>query len=119
MIKINKFFRSIRDACNGFITVFKEEQNFRIQFFVAMTVFCLAGYFHVKMWEAIILVLVASFVLILEVLNSILERLVDALKPRIHPYVRIIKDMMAAVVLLASATAVVIGIFIFYPYLLH
>ncbi|MEA3272187.1 MAG: diacylglycerol kinase [Patescibacteria group bacterium] len=118
MFKIKRIVRSFKNAFRGLITVFKEEQSFRVQVVAAIVIFCLAAYFSVKMWEAIILVLVVSFVLVLEVLNSILERLVDALKPRIHPYVKAIKDMMAATVLLASITALVIGFLIFSSYLL-
>lgn len=97
----------------GLAVVFKEEQSFRIQVFVAFVVFCLAVYFQVKIWEAIILVMMVCAVLVLEILNSILERIVDALKPRIHPYVKIIKDMMASAVFLASSAAFIIGILIF------
>jgi len=117
MFKINRFIKSLKYATRGLISVFKEEQSFRVQVVAVLLVFCVALYFNVKMWEAIILVLVSSAVLVLEVLNSILERLVDALKPRIHPYVKVIKDMMAATVLLASVTALIIGVLIFINHL--
>jgi len=42
---------------------------------------------------------------------------VDILKPRIHPYAKLIKDLMAATVLITSIVAVVVGILIFYPYI--
>lgn len=113
MIRFGQFARSIKYAMRGLVVVFKEEQSFRIQVFVAFVVFCLAVYFQVKIWEAIILVMMVCAVLVLEILNSILERIVDALKPRIHPYIKIIKDMMASAVFLASSAAFVIGILIF------
>jgi len=56
------------------------------------------------------------WVLILELINTVVERVVDILKPRIHPYARLIKDLMAAVVLISSIVAVIVGIIIFYPY---
>jgi len=104
-------------AIKGFTEVFKEEQSFRVQVFVAFVVFCLAVYFQVKIWEAIILVMMVTAVLVFEILNSILERMVDALKPRIHPYVKIIKDMTASAVLLVSSAALVVGALIFGSYL--
>lgn len=118
MFKLKRFIKSFKHAFRGLVSVFKEEQSFRVQVFASFVVFCFAVCFHVKMWEAIILVLVVSFVLVLEILNSILERLVDALKPRIHPYVKIIKDMMAATVLISSVAALVIGALIFVGYFL-
>jgi diacylglycerol kinase len=39
------------------------------------------------------------------------------LKPRIHSYVAVIKDLMAATVLIASLAAIIIGGIIFFPYL--
>ena len=57
------------------------------------------------------------FVLVMELFNTILERVVDILKPRVHPYAQLIKDIMAATVLIASIGAIVVGITIFYPYI--
>jgi len=56
-------------------------------------------------------------VLIMELINTVFERVVDILKPRIHPYARVIKDLMAATVLITSIVAVIVGVIIFYPYI--
>ena len=50
--------------------------------------------------------------------RKVVEKIVDILRPRIHSYVEIIKDMMAAAVLIASIGAAIIGVLIFYPYIL-
>jgi diacylglycerol kinase len=55
-------------------------------------------------------------VLVLELLNSMLERLVDLVKPRMHGYVRDIKDLMAAAVLVTAGFAAVVGLIILLPY---
>ena len=55
-------------------------------------------------------------VLVLELLNSSIERLVDLAKPRLHEEAGTIKDLMAGAVLLASMVAVIVGILIFWPY---
>lgn len=60
--------------------------------------------------------LIIMWVLITELTNTVVERVVDILKPRIHPYARLVKDIMAAVVLISSIMAVVVGVIIFYPY---
>jgi len=57
------------------------------------------------------------WVLITELTNTVLERVVDILKPRIHPYARLIKDIMAAVVLISCFVAIAVGIIIFWPYI--
>ena len=73
--------------------------------------------FPLRTLERIALSLVITFVLVLELINTIMEKIVDILKPRIHHYVEIIKDMMAAAVLIASIGALVVGLLIFWPYL--
>jgi len=44
------------------------------------------------------------------------ERLADLMKPRMNAYVRDIKDIMAAAVLVASVFAVAIACLIIWPY---
>jgi diacylglycerol kinase len=56
------------------------------------------------------------WVLISEIINTAIERIVDILKPRIHPYARLIKDLMAAAVLISVTASIIVGIIIFYPY---
>ena len=72
--------------------------------------------FDVTKAEAIVLFFVVFGVLIMEILNTIMERVVDILKPRVHPYAKLIKDLMAASVLLSAILAVVTGLIIFLPY---
>lgn len=118
MINIKQFLKSFTYALRGFYIIWKEEQSFRVQIFAALLIFILALVLKVKNYELLVLVLISAFVLVLEVLNSILERIVDALKPRINIFVEAIKDMMAAAVLLSSLSAVIIGIIIFAPYIM-
>ncbi len=117
MFRLSQFLKSFRYAFKGFYIVWKEEQSFRIQILAAVLVLILAFWLKIKLWEIIILVLISVFVLVLEILNSVLERVVDAMRPRINVFVEAIKDMMAAGVLLASVSSVIIGILIFWPYI--
>lgn len=108
---------SFRYAWKGLVYTFKHEQNFRIQLIASVVVIVLMILLHIKGWEAVALIFVIIAVLILELLNTIIERFIDILKPRLHHYSEIIKDMMAAAVFLAAAGALVVGLIIFYPYL--
>lgn len=67
--------------------------------------------------ERIVLLLVTGLILVLELLNTTVERLVDLLKPRLSAYVRDVKDMMAATVLVASLFALLVGMMILFPHL--
>ncbi len=116
-IDSKRLVKSFRYAFRGFWFVFKNEQNIRIHLLISLAVIVLMLYFQVELWQAIILFLVIILVLILELINTIFEKLADILRPRIHFYVQVIKDIMAAAVLVASVGAVVTGILIFAPYL--
>ncbi len=116
MFSLSRLIRSFHYASRGLFRVFKEEQSFRIQVVAGFLVLILALVFYVKVWEAIALLLVIMMVLVLELINSVFERVIDVLKPRMHPYVETVKDIMAAVVLLSSIGAIVIGILILGPY---
>lgn len=113
-----KFGKSLSFAVYGLSYVYKNERNFRIQVATAIVVVLLMLVFPLKGWERVALTLVITLVLVLELINTIMEKIIDILKPRIHHYVEIIKDMMAAAVLIASVGAFIIGILIFYPYLI-
>ena len=117
MIKTKRLIKSFTYAFRGFKKTFQEEQNLKIQSFVALIVAGLGVYFHISHTEWLFLVLVIGLVLLMEFANSAVERVTDVLKPRIHDYVKEIKDIMAAAVLLASVMAVIVGLIIFLPYL--
>lgn len=116
MEEIKRFKRSLKHALDGISYAVKHERNFRIELIFAILVIALIFIFNVKAWEAIILILMIMWVLVSELTNTVFERVVDILKPRIHPYARLIKDLMAAVVLISSIASLVVGIIIFYPY---
>ena len=108
--------RSFKCAFRGLKYAIISERNFQIEIVIAAAVISLILIFKIKSWQAIILILMIMWVLIVELTNTVVERVVDILKPRVHPYVRLIKDMMAAVVLISAIFAISIGIIIFYPY---
>ena len=46
--------------------------------------------------EKVVVLLLIIMILVLEILNTVVEHLVDMLKPRLHTYAQTIKDLMAA-----------------------
>ncbi len=119
MIELRRLLKSFSHALRGVGVVFKTEQSFRIQIGVAILVLFLALFFRIQAFEWIILFLLVGSVLILELINSIFERIVDTFKPRIHPVVKDIKDIMAGAVLLGSIISLFVGIVIFLPHVLE
>lgn len=117
MSAIRNFFKSIAHALRGLKEIARREQSFRLQLLAALIVIVLTIAIPLAMWERILLLLMVAAVLVLEVMNSVLERISDALKPRLHPVIRDIKDMMAGAVLITSVTATIVAVLIFWTYL--
>ena len=109
--------QSLRDALRGVRFVYSQEQNFRLQLWVGILLLGVMFVLGVRVYEKIILLLLIVSVLVLELLNTALERLADVMKPRLLPHVGIIKDILAGMVLLGSVGAAIIGAVILWPYL--
>jgi len=117
MSAFQDFAKSMRHAVRGLILAFQSERSFRIQSAAAFAVVVLVLVLPFQTWERALLLLATASVLVLELLNSMIERLIDLVKPRMHSYVREIKDLMAAAVLVASVFSAVLGFLILWPYL--
>ena len=117
-MKENRFFRSLRDAMSGVQYAFYNERNFRIQFFVGCIAMIMAAFFPLSEYERLLIVVVVFSVLLTELLNTAMEKLLDLLKPRLHYYVKTVKDIMGAVVLTTSFGALIVGVVIFLPYVI-
>lgn len=117
MLEPRRFVRSLRFAWNGIATLAKEEQSFRLQLLAALVLAVLVFLFDLSRGETALVVVVAAFTLVLELLNGAVERLVDLFKPRIHAYAEQIKDMMAGAVLVSSVGALLVGILVFWPHI--
>ena len=113
---IKRFFKSLKCAGRGLISVYKTEQNFRFQIIIALIIIALMLVLGVTRKEAVLLILMIAFVLVMELINSVFEKITDMMKPRIHVYAQLSKDIMSGAVLITSLVSLVIGLIIFIPY---
>ena len=113
-----RFWQSFKDAKRGIGQVFKSEQNFRIQTAAAVLALSAAIFFGLSRSEFVLVIFLVVAVIILELINSAVEKFADLLKPRLSHQIEVVKDIMAGVVFLAAIGALVIGLIIFWPYLL-
>lgn len=118
MISLKRFWKSLHHAIAGIVRIAEEEQSFRLQILAAAGVFGLMIVMEsLQTWERVALAFIVLAVLVLEIVNSIFERFIDAVTPRVSPIVRDIKDMMAGAVLLTAIVAVMVGYLIFWPHI--
>ena len=115
---MNKFFFSLKCAINGIKTVFKEEQNFKTEFFLGVLAVLLGISLKVTSIEMIIIVLCIIIVLTAEIVNTAIEDLCDKVEPHHDKTIGKIKDIMAGFVLISSIGSIIIGMTIFLPKIL-
>jgi undecaprenol kinase/diacylglycerol kinase (ATP) len=109
------FFRGFRYAFRGLVYAFSTQINFRFQFIAALGAILLGLYMDISTSEWMWICSAILVVLIVELLNTAIEVLVDLVSPGYHPKAGIIKDVSAGAVLLTALFAVVVGLFIFVP----
>jgi diacylglycerol kinase len=114
-----KLVKSFGYAIDGLKIVLFQEQTFRIFCFIAVFVIVLMFLLQVSFFEKLILILVITFLMTFELINSRIEEIVDVFQPNNDSKAKTIKDITAGAVLLASLGATIIGILIFLPRLIE
>jgi len=111
---------SFRYAAQGLAYGFASQRNFRIHVVIGLTVFVLGLWLRLSVDRLALLVLTVAAVLVLELLNTATEAVVDlAIGRQFHPLARIAKDCAAAAVLVAAMASVLIAGLLLLPPLLH
>ena len=116
---MKRFGRSITHAVKGIYYTFRNERNFQAEIAIAGGVMLCMLWLPLTRQEQMILIIAIVLVLVLELINTAIERVMDILKPRVHPYARVVKDVTAGAVFIASFGALLLGVIIFLPYLLQ
>ena len=107
--------KSVCFAIEGIATFFKTQHNAWIHAFAAILVVFAGFFFKVNSSEWCLLTFAIAFVLIAEMLNTAIEFLTDIVSPVYNQKAKMVKDVAAGAVLIASIAAVVIGLIVFLP----
>jgi diacylglycerol kinase len=110
--------RSFACAFRGLAGLLRSEVHARIHLAAALAVVALGWWFAIGAGEWLAVTLAIGLVWVAEALNTAIEYVADLAQPDEHPEVKKLKDLAAASVLLASLTALVVGLIIFVPRLL-
>jgi len=111
---------SFRYAAQGLVYGFTSQRNFRIHVFTGLLVFLLGLGLGLPPEQLAVLVLTVAAVLVLELINTATEAVVDlAIGRKFHPLARIAKDCAAAAVLVGAASSVLIALLLLVPPLLE
>jgi diacylglycerol kinase len=110
------FLQSFSFAFRGLAFSLKGQRNIKIQLFFGIFALLCTIIFPISKIEQLLVIFIIFLVLILEVLNTALEKTVDAISTEQDPRLGAIKDMAAGAVLLAAMLSVIMGIAIFGPH---
>ena len=110
---------SFRYAAQGLAYGFRSQRNFRIHVITGSLVFALGLWLQLPTAQLAVLVLTVAAVLVLELINTATEAVVDlAIGRQFHPLARIAKDCAAAAVLVAAMASLLIAVLLLAPPLL-
>ena len=106
------FHYAFQGIAYGLIT----QRNLRIHLCLGTIAFILGLFLDLKSSDFALLALTITIVLVLELLNTSIEALVNlSIGRRFHPLAKIAKDCAAASVLIASISALLIGCLLLLP----
>lgn len=96
----------------------RSEPNLSVHLLFGSIAIIFAYFLEFTNIEFAILTISVFSVIILELINTAIEKLVDMYSTKISDQARQIKDISAAVVLLSAISSIIIGVFLFLPKLL-
>lgn len=115
----HSLFKSFKFAFSGLETAITKGRNFRIQIIIGVLSVILGIILKISSFEWLSLILIIAAVLILELINTAIEAIVDIVSPQIQEKAKVAKDVAAASVLVASIAAISIGTVIFIFQIFH
>jgi len=111
--------KSFKYAFNGLAFCFKTQKNMVIHAMAGLLVLALAWWLGISTTEKLFLLMAIFLVIILETINTALEKAVDVATRDFNHVAHIAKDVAAGAVLLGAFFAVIVGLLVMGPPLLE
>jgi diacylglycerol kinase (ATP) len=96
-------FKNTTYAIEGFLHAFKTENSFKLELLLAIFIIPAIFIIDFELWQKTVLLCSAFLVLIVELLNSAIENVVDLVTKEIHPLAKSAKDIGATAVMFSIA----------------
>lgn len=106
-------------ALKGAWLLIKDEASIQAQLFIAVAVSAAGFYFDITATEWMFQVMAIGLVMAAEGLNTAVEAIADFVHPDFHNKIGHIKDVAAGGVFFSAIAAVIVGIFIYVPYIFY
>ncbi len=105
---LRRIWRAFFYSCQGIAAAFRHESAFRQEVLLAMVLLPAALWLDVAPTAKALLIMSVMLVLIVELLNSAVEAVVDRVSVELHPLAKRAKDIASAAVFLCLVTAVMV-----------
>jgi diacylglycerol kinase (ATP) len=112
---VRNFLYSIRYSIEGFFAALKHEPSFREDLLFAICLVPFAIILPVNAVSTALMIASLILILIVELLNSAIEWVIDYVRPERHPLAKRIKDMASAAVFLSYINCVVVWVILLWP----
>jgi diacylglycerol kinase len=113
--KKRTFIDSFKDCINGLSFIMISEHNFKREIILGIFALTASYFLKVSKIEFIIILIMIALVIVCEIFNTAIEKVVDLYTREYNEIARIAKDVSAFAVLTMCMFALVIGIIIFVP----
>ncbi|HEX6849637.1 MAG TPA: diacylglycerol kinase family protein [Chitinophagaceae bacterium] len=116
---MKRFFNAVLFASAGIKQFFSRDRNGKIQVVIGAIAVILGFIVSLSSFQWLLVLFCIGLVISLEMINSAIERYCDLVTTDFHPGIKVIKDVAAGAVLVASITSLIIGLIIFIPALVQ
>ena len=107
------FQKSVMYALNGVRLAFRSQRNFRKHLLIALFSLSIAFFLRVEIVEFCIIIFANAFVLVVEMLNSVVEFVIDAYyKNKWAKLAKLSKDIAAGAVLVSACASALVSLLI-------
>lgn len=112
---VRNFFASVKYSIEGFFAALKHEPSFREDIIFAVCLIPVAIILPVNAVSTAIMIASLFLIIIVELLNSSIEWIIDYLRPEQHPVAKRIKDMASAAVFVSYINCIVVWAVLLWP----
>jgi len=114
IFRFHGFLGSLKLAATGIGYLFLYHRNMRIIFLTGIAAFLFGLKVQLTNIELVALCITITLVFMAEIFNTAIEIIIDMTSRKYHTLIKLVKDIAAAVVLIASLNAVAVGYILFF-----
>jgi diacylglycerol kinase (ATP) len=113
IFRLHGFTESLIIAAKGLVYLFLYHRNMRVIFILGLLALIFGLYLGLKGIELVALCITVTLVFMAEIFNTAIEIMMDMLTHEYKVKIRLVKDIAAAIVVIASLNAITVGYILF------